>query len=212
MTIRRGVRPAPARSTARSSSSTGALPGMRSIGSSSPRRTAHWKRRLRVVEALGHRRDGDPRDLAVPPRDRLDARDRRPACSRPTIRSSTSSGDPTTSGSETAPGLWVRPGRRRCEPVGAPLPVGQPDHVRAPGLVLPWNDGTWTLADGRREAVEPTPGPAPRRPVARRRLPRRLLVRAALPSGPGRGGVTRRARPCRRAVRVRSRPWCPEIF
>ena len=101
------------------------------------------------------------------------------------------------------------PRRYRQVAVRARLSRRRPRHARARGRVLPVE---LRHLDGRgrhRQALEPEAGRPPRLDGARRRVPRRLLVRAARAGGAGRGGRTRRARACGRALRVRPRPLVP---
>ncbi len=106
-------------------------------------------------------------------------------------------------------GLWVRP-----VDVGATLSARsyRSDSritFERSGLVLRLERGHVDARGRSREAIEPSPRSSPRRPGARLGVPRRLLLRGALASRPGRGSVAGRARACRCAVRLGTRPLVP---
>ena len=164
-----------------------------------------WKRRLRVVEAFGPRRGCDPRDLAVPARGRLDARDRgRPAAHGPPAHPPRRAPRPPgicrrTQGSGSAWSTSARASRRAA--------TGRTAGSRS-------SSGTRSARGTRgrgRSRTASRSGRAGARTCASTssRSERSYLGGFSFAqlsrAGLGRGGVTRRARPRRRAVRDRSR-------
>ncbi len=202
---------APDRSTGRCSRSTGVPPAMRSTASSSRRTTgtgsgtcgssrrSEWTRWRRARSGVSCSRSTGPTRS-------------KPGCFRPITRCSTWWRDSTGSIFELAPGSGC--GRSTSARASRPGATGltAASASRSGTRSAPWNEGTWTLADGVAKRSS-------RRPDLRLSVQAlgaaylggysfAELSRAGLVEETSRGGLARAD-----ALFASDRaPWCPEIF